>query len=62
MTTRQGTIINATLIAVPRSTKNKEGKLDPEMNQTKKGNLCYFGMKICAAVEKDSGISLCQER
>ena len=38
MTMRQGTIDDATLIAAPSSTKNKEGKLDPEMHQTKKGN------------------------
>ena len=38
MTMRQGTIVDATLIAAPSSTKNKEGKRDPEMNQTKKGN------------------------
>ena len=38
MTIRQGTIIDATLIAAPSSTKNKEGKSDPEMHQTKKGN------------------------
>ena len=37
VTMRQGTIADATLIAVPRSTKNKEGKRDPEMHQTKKG-------------------------
>ena len=38
MTMRQGTIVAATLIAAPSSTKNKEGKRDPEMHQTKKGN------------------------
>ena len=38
MTMRQGTIVDATLIAAPSSTKNKEGKRDPEMHQTKKGN------------------------
>jgi IS5 family transposase len=44
MTMRQGTIVDATLIAAPSSTKNKEGKRDPEMHQTKKGNQWYFGM------------------
>jgi transposase, IS5 family len=44
MTMRQGTIVDATLISVPSSTKNKEGKRDPEMRQTKKGNQCYYGM------------------
>jgi IS5 family transposase len=38
MAMKQGTIINATLIAAPSSTKNKDGKRDPEMHQTKKGN------------------------
>ncbi len=40
---RQGTIVDATLINVPSSTKNKDGKRDPEMHQTKKGNQYYFG-------------------
>jgi len=44
MTMRQGTIVDATLIAAPSSTKNKDGKRDPEMHQTKKGNQWYFGM------------------
>lgn len=35
---RQGTIVDATLIHAPSSTKNKDGKRDPEMHQTKKGN------------------------
>ena len=56
MTMRQGTIVDATLIAVPSSTKNKEGTLDPEMHQTKKGNQWYYGMKIHAGVDKDSGL------
>ena len=40
-----GTIVDATIIDAPTSTKNKEGKRDPEMHQTKKGNEWYFGMK-----------------
>ena len=44
MTMRQGTIVDATLIAAPSSTKNKDGKRDPEMHQTKKGNQWYYGM------------------
>ena len=40
-----GTIVDATIIDAPTSTKNKEGKRDPEMHQTKKGNAWYFGMK-----------------
>jgi len=42
---RQGTIVDATLINAPSSTKNKDGKRDPEMHQTKKGNQYYFGMQ-----------------
>ncbi len=38
---RQGTIVDATLIHAPSSTKNKDGKRDPEMHQTKKGNQYY---------------------
>ena len=53
---RQGTIVDATLIAAPSSTKNKEGKRDPEMHQTKKGNQWYFGMKVHLGVDKDSGL------
>jgi len=56
MTMRQGTIVDATLIAAPSSTKNKEGKRDPEMHQTKKGNQWYFGMKLHAGVDKNSGL------
>ncbi|PXX33696.1 DDE family transposase, partial [Undibacterium pigrum] len=40
-----GTIVDATIISAPSSTKNKEGKRDPEMRQTRKGNQWYFGMK-----------------
>jgi IS5 family transposase len=56
MTMRQGTIGDATLIAAPNSTKNKEGKRDPEMYQTKKGNQWYFGIKVHTGVNKDSGL------
>lgn len=42
---REGTAVDATLIAAPPSTKNQDGKRDPEMTQTKKGNQRYFGMK-----------------
>jgi len=56
MTMRQGTIVDANLFAAPSSTKNKEGKRDPEMHQTKKGNQWYFGLKVHAGVDKDSGL------
>jgi len=53
---RRGTIVDATLIAAPSSTKNREGKRDPEMHQTKKGNQWYFGMKGHIGVDSDSGV------
>jgi IS5 family transposase len=58
---KKGTIVDATLIAAPSSTKNAEGKRDPEMSQTKKGNQWYFGMKGHIGVDADSGLvhSIC---
>jgi IS5 family transposase len=56
MAMKQGTIIDATLIAAPSSTKNKAGERDPEMHQTKKGNQWYYGMKVHIGVDKDSGL------
>ena len=53
---RQGTIVYATLIAATSSTKNKAGKREPEMHQTKKGNQWHFGMKVHLGVDKDSGL------
>ncbi|WP_437884673.1 IS5 family transposase [Pseudomonas sp. LRF_L74] len=53
---RQGTIVDATLIHAPSSTKNKEGKRDPEMHQTKKGNQYYFGAKAHIGVDVQSGL------
>lgn len=53
---RQGTVVDATLIAAPSSTKNKEGERDPEMHQTKKGNQWHFGMKAHIGVDADSGL------
>ena len=50
-----GTVVDATLIAAPTSTKNTDGKRDPEMHQTKKGNEWYFGMKIHSGVDAGSG-------
>ncbi len=46
-----GTIVDATIIAAPSSTKNAEGKRDPEMHQTKKGNDWHFGMKAHVGVD-----------
>jgi IS5 family transposase len=53
---RQGTIVDATLINAPSSTKNKDGKRDPDMHQTKKGNQYYFGMKAHIGVDDESGL------
>ena len=51
-----GTIVDATIIDAPSSTRNKDGERDPEMHQTKKGNQWYFGMKAHMGV--DSQIKL----
>lgn len=51
---REGTLVDATLIAAPPSTKNKEKQRDPEMHQTRKGNQWYFGMKAHIGADRDS--------
>lgn len=51
---RQGTIVDATIIHAPSSTKNKEGKRDPEMHQTKKGGQYFFGMKAHIGADVES--------
>jgi len=53
---KRGTIVDATIIAAPSSTKNARGERDPEMHQTKKGNQWYFGMKAHIGVDADSGL------
>jgi transposase, IS5 family len=53
---RQGTIVDATIIAAPSSTKNKSKSRDPEMHQTKKGNQWHFGMKAHIGVDVASGV------
>jgi IS5 family transposase len=53
---RQGTVVDATIIAAPSSTKNEEGKRDPEMHQAKKGNQWHFGMKMHSGVDAKSGL------
>ncbi len=53
---KAGTVVDATLIAAPSSTKNSSGERDPEMHQTKKGNQYYFGMKAHIGVDADSGL------
>lgn len=53
---RAGTIVDATIIAAPSSTKNAEQARDPEMHQTKKGNQWHFGMKAHVGVDAESGL------
>lgn len=51
-----GTIVDATIIAAPSSTKNADGQRDPEMHQTRKGNQWHFGMKVHIGVDSRSGL------
>lgn len=53
---RHGTIVDATIIHAPSSTKNRDGKRDPDMHQTKKGNQYFFGMKAHIGVDVESGL------
>jgi transposase, IS5 family len=53
---REGTLVDATIIAAPSSTKSREGKRDPAMHQTKKGNQWYFGMKAHIGADAASGL------
>ena len=53
---KRGSIVDATIIAAPSSTKNESGERDPEMHQTKKGNQWHFGMKAHIGVDADSGL------
>ncbi|MCB9358289.1 MAG: IS5 family transposase [Zoogloeaceae bacterium] len=53
---REGTIVDATFIAAPPSTKNKAKARDPEMHQAKKGNNWHFGMKAHIGVDAKSGL------
>ena len=53
---RAGTVVDATLIAAPSSTKNADGERDPEMKQSKNGNQWYFGMKAHIGVDAESGL------
>jgi len=56
MKVNSGTIVDATIISAPSSTKNKDNQRDPEMNQVKKGNEWHFGMKMHIGVDSRSGI------
>lgn len=53
----EGTMVDATLIAAPPSTRNRERKRDPEMSQTKKGNQWHFGMKLHVGADARSALS-----
>ncbi len=53
---RAGTVVDATLIGAPSSTKNAAGQRDPEMHQTKKGKQWYYGMKAHIGVDAESGL------
>ena len=52
-----GTIVDATLISAPSSTKNEQKARDPEMHQTRKGQQWYFGMKVHIGVDSQSGLA-----
>src|SRR6218665_691878 len=53
---REGTLMDATIITAPSSTKNADKKRDPDMTSTKKGNQWFFGMKAHIGVDADSGL------
>lgn len=53
---KAGTIVDATIITAPSSTKNAKKERDPEMSSTKKGNTWYFGMKAHVGVDDESGL------
>ncbi len=53
---RDDSIVDASIISVPSSTKNESGKRDPEMHQTRKGNQWYFGMKMHIGVDDTLGL------
>ena len=54
---KTGTIVDASIITAPSSTKNRTGERDPEMRQTKKGKQWYFGMKAHIGVDAASGLT-----
>jgi IS5 family transposase len=53
---KRGTIVDATIIAAPSSTKNSTGERDPEMHQAKKGRQWYFGMKAQVGSDAETGL------
>jgi IS5 family transposase len=52
-----GTIVDATIISAPPSTKNAKGERDPDMHQTRKGQQWYFGMKLHIGVDSKTGLA-----
>lgn len=56
MSLHAGTIVDATIINAPSSTKNGDGERDPEMHQTRKGSQWFFGMKVHIGVDEHSGL------
>ena len=56
MTITSGSIVDASIIEAPKSTKNANKERDPEMHSAQKGNQWYFGMKAHIGVDEDSGI------
>ncbi len=54
---KTGTIVDASIIDAPGSTKNKTGERDPEMHQAKKGKQWHFGMKAHIGVDSESGLT-----
>ena len=53
---QEGTIVDASIIEAPSSTKNRAGARDPEMHQVKKGNEWHFGMKVHIGVDAQTGV------
>jgi len=53
---REGSIVDASIISAPSSTKNESGQRDPEMRQSRKGNQWYFGMKMHIGVDDTLGL------
>lgn len=57
MKLKTGTIVDATIIGAPSSTKNEKKARDPEMHQTRKGQQWFFGMKLHIGVDSQSGLA-----
>ncbi len=53
---KRGSIVDATIIHAPSSTKNRQNTRDPDMKATRKGNQCYFGMKAHIGVDAQTGL------